>query len=325
MKNGPLALLVLSSTLCACTSTARARRTFEEHEAAFVAASAPTDLSVARGDHRLAVREYGARWRDVHPTVVLMQGFPDSMHLYDLVVPELAEERHVVTFDFLGWGASDRPRDHVYDFRSLDADLDAVIKGLALTDYVLVVHDISCPAGVDRTLVDPAVRRLVVLNSVNHRTELLVRPESIETFSGGGVWRWFLVTASRLSNTAWQNGVRRQLARFMVRDDETEKRFKDVFAHQALGIRRAFFELNSNLREEFERRAEALAPLARLGPRVALVFGDADPYLNLDIARELLELMPGATLEVVEGAGHYVQIDAPDRVAGAILRASTRR
>ena len=42
------------------------------------------------------------------PAIVLMHGFPDDLHLYDRLVPELAGRR-VVSFDFLGWGASDKP------------------------------------------------------------------------------------------------------------------------------------------------------------------------------------------------------------------------
>jgi pimeloyl-ACP methyl ester carboxylesterase len=37
---------------------------------------------------------------------VLLHGFPDDLHLYDRLVPELAGRR-VVSFDFLGWGASE--------------------------------------------------------------------------------------------------------------------------------------------------------------------------------------------------------------------------
>ena len=44
--------------------------------------------------------------------IVLLHGFPDNVHLYDRLVPHLADRRRVVTFDFLGWGASDKPTDY---------------------------------------------------------------------------------------------------------------------------------------------------------------------------------------------------------------------
>ena len=48
---------------------------------------------------------------------ILMHGFPDSLHLYDRLAPLLAKKRRVITFDFLGWGNSDKPEDHRYDVR----------------------------------------------------------------------------------------------------------------------------------------------------------------------------------------------------------------
>jgi pimeloyl-ACP methyl ester carboxylesterase len=48
------------------------------------------------------------------------------------------------------------------------------------------------------------------------------------------------------------------------------------------------------------------------GPLV-LVVGDQDDILPVDEARQIAESAPNGRLEVVEGAGHVVSIDAPDR------------
>ncbi len=52
---------------------------------------------VSRGPYRLYAREYQGE----EPAIVLLHGFPDDLHLYDRLVPELAPRR-VVVFDFLG-------------------------------------------------------------------------------------------------------------------------------------------------------------------------------------------------------------------------------
>src|SRR3954453_10106108 len=74
-------------------------------EARFTAHSVPFQ------GHTLYARDYPGSG----PALVLMHGFPDNLHLYDRLVPYL-KGRHVVTFDFLGWGRSDKPRDHTYTF-----------------------------------------------------------------------------------------------------------------------------------------------------------------------------------------------------------------
>src|SRR5438128_11523069 len=40
----------------------------------------------------------------------------------------LTPPRRVVTFDFLGWGGSDKPLDYPYTVKNQEGDLDAVIK-----------------------------------------------------------------------------------------------------------------------------------------------------------------------------------------------------
>ncbi len=48
------------------------------------------------------------------PHIILLHGFPDNSHLYDLLVPQLTTGFQVITFDFLGWGKSDKPKDYGY-------------------------------------------------------------------------------------------------------------------------------------------------------------------------------------------------------------------
>jgi len=59
---------------------------------------------VQRGQRRIYAREYSGE----EPTIILIHGFPDNLHLYDRLIPNLSQRR-VITFDFLGWGASDKP------------------------------------------------------------------------------------------------------------------------------------------------------------------------------------------------------------------------
>src|SRR5260370_543849 len=60
---------------------------------------------VQRDQHRIYVRDHPG----AEPTIVVMHGFPDNLHLYDRLLPHLSPPRRVVAFDFLGWGNSDKP------------------------------------------------------------------------------------------------------------------------------------------------------------------------------------------------------------------------
>jgi pimeloyl-ACP methyl ester carboxylesterase len=52
---------------------------------------------------------------------------------------------------------------------------------------------------------------------------------------------------------------------------------------------------------------------------VRIIFGDADPSLNSDVARTFHEFLPGSELFLIPGARHFVQLDEPEQVARLIL------
>ena len=58
--------------------------------------------------------------------------------------------------------------------------------------------------------------------------------------------------------------------------------------------------------------------LGRISAPVLLAWGTDDPFGGADAARELASLLPSATVELIEGAGHAPWLDAPDRVAAAV-------
>ncbi|HZD40952.1 MAG TPA: alpha/beta fold hydrolase, partial [Terriglobales bacterium] len=106
---------------------------------------------VQRNQHRIHVRESPGK----EPTIILMHGFPDNLHLYDRLSPYLSPPRRVIAFDFLGWGASDKPRGYPYTATNQVADLDSVITQLQLQQVLLVAHDASGPPAIDWSLAHP--------------------------------------------------------------------------------------------------------------------------------------------------------------------------
>src|SRR5262249_12189083 len=118
-------------------------------------------LSVQTNGSRLWVGEQAGQG----PPIILMHGFPDNHHLYDRLLPHLGGGR-VVTFDFLGWGDSDKPADHAYTTDAQTAELDRVIAALNVDRVILVAHDASGPPAIDWALAHPdRVERLVLLNT----------------------------------------------------------------------------------------------------------------------------------------------------------------
>ena len=266
----------------------------------------------------IRAREYGAG--KPGPMLIMMHGFPDSMHIYDWLVPLLADARHIVTFDFIGWGDSDKPVDHRYDVVSLRRDLEAVIDYFQPKKVVLVMHDASGQPGIDWALAHPQrVAGLVLLNTYYAPAPTLRPPEAIDLFSTPGIRRDLAVWATTHWDYLWQKRYNEQMARFFDNPARLAT-FQKVIGYQSLGIRPAFFGLNRVLRDEVAKRRARLPELQAFQPPVRIIFGRDDPYLNVGVAEDFHRLFPHSELLLIPGARHFVQIDQPERVA-ELLRA----
>ena len=104
---------------------------------------------IPRGQWSLYTREYPGE----DPPFVLMHGFPDNLLIYAALASVLATAgRRTIAFDFLGYGASEKPASHEYSLEGLEADLEAVVRGLRLRPVVLVAHDASGPTALNWAL-----------------------------------------------------------------------------------------------------------------------------------------------------------------------------
>ncbi len=168
-----------------------------------------TEHVVQRGSYHIYAREYPGE----EPTIVLMHGFPDNVHLYDRLVPWLSSSRRVVTCDFLGWGASDKPAGYPYTAAHQVLDIDAVIEHLKLEQVVLVAHDASGPPAIDWALRHAdRVAALVLLNTYYGVMPTLRAPEAIWLFYARGSVaeaysdrqrRWRVYTACQPVGKEW--------------------------------------------------------------------------------------------------------------------------
>ena len=111
-----------------------------------------------------------------------------------------------------------------------------------------------------------------------------------------------------------------QVGRF-VRDDEARTTLVPALYDDFVAARPAFWRLTADLPATLRDRRRRIPDLARLPVPVSVVFGARDPYLNPRVARELAGWF-GVDPVLVAGAGHYVQVDAPEAAAAHILAAA---
>ena len=275
---------------------------------------------VQRDQYRIYSREYPGE----EPAIILMHGFPDNLHLHDRVVPFLSPPRRVVTFDFLGWGNSDKPRDYPYTTNNQQGDLDAVVKQFQLEQVVLVAHDASGPPAINWALAHPdQVATLVLLNTYYCDMPTLRAPEAIFLFSTPIIRSVARPVAEAFNHQLFRRMYRWQVGRFF-RDAQVRNQFVPLLYQQfdaTPNARPAFFRLNVDLRPTIRAGTKAIPELRKFQRPVRIIFGASDPYLNSGVAQSFYEIFPTSDLFLVPGARHFVQMDEPEEVSRMILSA----
>jgi len=250
----------------------------------------------------------------------LMHGFPDNLHLYDRLVPHLSGRR-VVSFDFLGWGGSDKPEGYPYTADNQTRDLDAVIGHLGLGEVVLVAHDASGPPAIDWALAHPdRVAALVLLNTYYGRLQGARMPEAIFLFSTPVLRNVARFVSGRFD--LFRRMYRWQVGERFIRDKEVREEFVPLFIEQfeaTPSTGPAFLSLNADLRGTMRSRSGAEPEMRAFRRPVRIIFGASDPYLNAGVARDFHEKFPDSELFLLPTARHFPQLDEPEEVARLIL------
>ncbi len=228
----------------------------------------------------------------------------------------------MVRFDFLGWGRSDKPQGYPYTATNQVGDLAAVVAAvgehLDTGQLTLVAHDASGPPAIDWALANPGrVATLVLLNTYYHWTPSLRRPPAIALYSTP------VVRTVARALVGWRPDLDRRLYAWQVghfiHDAEVRGPLVAQLYEQFLPARPAFWRLNDDLLGTVLSRRRRIPELRRFDRPVRVIFGARDRDLNPRVARQFAALFPNSQLHLLDGAGHFVQVDQPQQVATLIL------
>jgi pimeloyl-ACP methyl ester carboxylesterase len=255
---------------------------------------------------------YAAGSRGAGEPIVLLHGFPTSAHLWSDVVPLLPPGHRVVVLDLLGFGRSDPPSSSApVDIRSHAERVVAVLDKLGINFACLVGHDVGGGIAQSVAVRHPQrVSKLCLIDSVAFDAW----PTKAAKLARA------MVPLTRHLPASWiSQVVRADLLRGFL---DAEKGAHDVDVYL-----RPFCE--SNGRDALLAHLTALneAETMAIGPRLkdivsptAIVWGERDPFLSLELARRLHGAIPGSTLEIVPGARHFLPEESAHAVAAAITR-----
>jgi pimeloyl-ACP methyl ester carboxylesterase len=251
--------------------------------------------------------------------VLLLHGYPSSSydwrHAFDML-----PGRRLVAFDFVGFGLSDKPRDHLYSLASQADIAEAVASRFAPSPVVLVAHDMGSSVATELLARSIEGKLTFELASVLLFNASLVRERASLLWGQRLLLSRLGPLAARLTS---QPGFRRQLGGiFSSEHPLTREEAADQWSLLALGgghrlLQRLIYYNHERVGAPGKRWHAALRDWPG---RLGLAWAELDPICTEAVLQAVLALRPHAELTRLPGLGHYPQIEDPAAAIGAIER-----
>ncbi|HTR74311.1 MAG TPA: alpha/beta hydrolase [Solirubrobacterales bacterium] len=254
------------------------------------------------------------------PAATLLHGFPSSSHDWAKVAPALGRGHTILAPDFLGFGASDKPREHTYSLIEQADLIEAVwaLEGVEAT--AIVAHDYGVSIAqellarrADGTLAVDITGVAFLNGGVYpdlHRPEptqlALLDPEQGPAISAAVDETIFAIALAPTFAPAFDAAA------------DSADIWRSTAREDGQRIMHLLIRYITDRQEHGDRWVEALETS---GLPTAFVWGMLDPVSGAHMAARVRERLPSAPLLALEDVGHWPQLEAPEQVAAALLDA----
>lgn len=241
------------------------------------------------------------------PPIVLLHGWTESLRVFDAVAGDLRRDHRVIRIDLLGHGGSEKPESGY----SIDAQASLVALALGTLDVegaAVVGH--SMGGIVATALAERAselVDRLILIDTAPSRDHaepsLLIKSVFVPVL-GHALWRvgdsdW---TRRRGARIGFADGF--EVPDFYVAD--IGKLTRNAFVGSARGV------------EAYSDASPLHARITALGLPLLVIWGRDDKLTPVG-AVEPYRQVPGAQIQVLDGAGHTPIVEQPGETAKLLL------
>jgi len=263
----------------------------------------------------LSLRLGGLRFNLVQagegPVVLLLHGFPDSLQLWRGVAPRLVTAGYrVVALDQRGFGESDAPPGHQdYGIDRLVADVAALLHALGVAEPVHVVgHDWGAVVTWCLAMTRPQLLRSAVAISVGHPREYALAglEQKIKGLYTLG-WQFTGLAERWLVARDWA-----RLRHWLRQHPDPESCLRDLARPGRLTAGLNWYRAN------FGPVLTRSWPPCRV-PMLGLWSSEDHCLAEDQMARSSRRMAAPWAYERIDGAGHWLPLERPDRVADLAL------
>lgn len=252
------------------------------------------------------------------PPLTLLHGFPSSSYDWARALPELAAQRTLLLFDFLGFGASDKPADHDYSIGEQADLVEAMWVREGIAETAMVAHDYAVSVAQEllaRRAAGALAVDLVAVHLLNgglypdvYRPQpgqlALLDPEQGPQISAQITQElWTMALAPTFAEAFDATADSADIWRAMSRED----------GH------RLTHRLIQYMKDREVNQVRWVGALEHTDVPLSFVWGMLDPISGAHMAQRIRERLPDAPLLALDEVAHWPALEAPERVVAAVL------
>jgi pimeloyl-ACP methyl ester carboxylesterase len=242
------------------------------------------------------------------PPVVLVHGTPAWSYLWRNVAARLAQGFTVYVHDLLGYGTSDKHEGQDVSIPAQARLLEELLDLWDLEEPCVAGHDIGAAIALRLNLLEQRrFRRLALCDAVAFAPWITPFSRHVQRYLEA-----FQTVPEHIHRQLVATHLRTAVAHPMT-DEEISPYLAPWIGP---GGQAAYYRQVAQFDEDYTREVEP--NYRKLHVPTLVLWGDQDAWLDPSTGRRLADIVPGARLALVPGAGHFLPEDQPEVVAATL-------
>jgi len=271
---------------------------------------------IAVGPYKVFVYERGEG-----PNVLLIHGFPTSCYDWRKLIDLLKDRFRCIAFDFLGFGLSDKPEAFSYSLFQQTDMIEDMARQLGIEKAHVISHDMGTSAHTELLSREQEGRL-----GFKIQTSTFLNGSMIKDMAKLTDFQRMLEDPQELEKAIqlcagltelYVPGLKQLMKKPEAISDTDTVVMNEILAYQQGHLR--IPNVYAYVRERYLHKERWLGALRQAQRQVQFVWATDDPVATHDMGKALAAMAPQSRYTKVEGIGHFIPIEAPDKVAASFL------